>query len=1223
MRSILTTLILITLSISLFAQKAELRGHVYTNEGEPAIAVVMLLQDGNERYVVQSDGLGGFQINYIEPGSYRLKVFSMSSSPYFENILFAPGRVQLRDSIILYDSTIVFKAVEVRPVNSEQPQIITGQTLQQLPTPDPRGALILKPTVTMRNGRIEVSPAKSGSTSQYGDGSVAQIGQMPISSLGMSSLEVIDRGVPVRYGGFTGGAYRFHTAPITTEKTQTLQFQSSSLFNPYHHNLLSGYMSRAVKNRYISENRKRLVFGYSVLGNYQYKRDPNPFIDGYEIGSNSYKAALEANPLSGSELIGGYVPSASFVERGNLVHSRINPNARRHEASLQFKTTWNPIAGMSLDVISSLNYINQRIPSLNNIVFNSENNPIQNYWYNNNQLIFSHRVKAPYDALGNITRDSNDLISSLYYTLEINRQSTNSTIKNVHHGDDIFNYGYVGKYQTRRLPVFSFQDNKPIVITDPNGEKRTVNGYWARTGYRDTLIGFTPGTANPEMARYTEFIYETQGKDASYQDLLAAGALANGQNMPVLYSLYSNYGAASFGYNKSYQDRFAITAYGEAAFHPGRNYKVQHDLEFGMSFIQDRSGYYNLSAGQLWQLMPLLVNQHLQPVDSRNPMGSYDDQGRFLDSVDFPVFVDKSAQNAFDKNLRDRLIASGYQQDGKPITESTFIDINAIDPSMLELAMFSADDLLNNGNPFVSYSGYDRLGNKHREQHGITSFLNDPTNRYVDAFNPISAAAWIQDKFVFRNLIMRAGFRFERYDANQSVLKDPYSLYAVRTAAEVNELNGQAIDHPASISQNHVVYVNNSANPTSIVGYRLNDQWFDANGIPINDPNSLANGTANGRIQPYLVDGSTEQLSAYSFRNYKAQNQLLPRLSFSFPITKEILVYTSYDKLAQNPAAGLTYTPYTTYFFMRNNPQGVVPNGELKARTKTEYNIGFKQNIGSYASLDLSAAYATIRNDFNLFRLEGAYPYSYTTYSNIDFSTVKRYIAEYEYRATHITLNASYALQFADGTGSNVNSAAALIQSGQPNLRSLFPLSFDTRHTLKGYFIYSFGDVKHQKNYTGPRISGRPILNNTFISLTLQSYSGEPYTAIQNPISDAQADNGVVQRAQSKGNPFGSRMVWRNFADMRIEKAFDVGSNKHVSAYVTVSNLFNFKVIESVYQFTGLPDDDGYLNSPQGQQQVRNQLDAETFMLLYKMRLNNPNNFGAPRNAQLGIRYDF
>ena len=47
------------------------------------------------------------------------------------------------------------------------------------------------------------------------------------------------------------------------------------------------------------------------------------------------------------------------------------------------------------------------------------------------------------------------------------------------------------------------------------------------------------------------------------------------------------------------------------------------------------------------------------------------------------------------------------------------------------------------------------------------------------------------DKFAFDDLIFNVGVRVDRFDANQQVLKDDYSLYPVRTVNEVGAINGQ------------------------------------------------------------------------------------------------------------------------------------------------------------------------------------------------------------------------------------------------------------------------------------------------------------------------------------------------------------------------------------------------------------------------------------------------
>jgi hypothetical protein len=1121
----------------------------------------------------------------------------------------------------------MFGVIEIRrPADSEETNILGEEEIKKVPSTDPIDVILLLPRTERRNGRPEVSKGKTGSTQYLFEGNTGLIGPLPFSSVGMQSIQVIDQGVSARYGGFTGGAIAFRSLPISLNPVHSLQIQSSSPFNAFHHNLASYYISRALKKAEIdSIEKSRLVFGYSFSGNYRYQRDPNPSFDGFEIASKEARERFTDLPLTSSEVVGGFVPSASFIREEDLVHSDIRPTAGRHDISGQLKTSWNPTNEINFDFINSYNYIYRRLPIANNMVLNPDENPLQQNHYINSQLNFTHRVKSQYSAAGKSLRDSNDLFSSIFYSIEFNHQYNQSSIKSMSHGDQLFDYGYVGQFQSSRVPVYTYQTDKLAEYRKPDGSKASATNYWELTGYRDTMKGFQPGGQNPQLSAYTNFIYNTLGQNISRQNLIQRGGLMNGQNLPQLYSLYSNPGTTYGSYSKNYQQRVGLTAYSEASLHPFRNHKLQHDLEFGLNFQQDRVGYYSLNASSLWELMPLLMNEHISDLDLNNPIASLDENGKFIDSLTYNILVNKQDQRNFDRNLRDALIANGaITASGELVGETTWLDINSMDPSDFKLSMFSADELLNNGNSYVAYSGYDHLGNKQNGKKGLSSFLNDPENRPNDAFSPITAAAWIQDKFVFRNLIMRAGFRIERYDANQMVLKDPYAIYPVKHVGETTELQGVQVQHPKSVGDDYVVYVNDANNPSSVVGYRKIDQWYDEKGNQISDPSLLANASSSGRIQPLLVDPESQELTVNSFTSYKPQNLFLPRVSFSFPITSSQLVYMSYDQLAQNPNVGLNYLPYTSYYFMQSNISRVIPNPELKARVKTEYNIGIKQNLGRYASLNISASYANIRNDFNQIRLEGAYPYSYTTYGNIDFSVVKRYFAEYEYSGEHITINASYALQFADGTGSNVNSAAALIQSGQPNLRSLFPLSYDNRHTIKGFLIYSFGrDIGRKYKYQGPVIGGRQILKDAFLSFTLQSLSGYPYSATQTPVSEAQASNGVVQRTQLKGNPFGNRLVWRHMSDFRFEKAFKTSEDRSLSAYVVVSNVFNLRLVQSVYSYTGLPDDDGYLNSPQGQQQVRNQIDAQTFTILYRLRMNNQNNFGAPRNVQLGLKMDF
>ena len=98
---------------------------------------------------------------------------------------------------------------------------------------------------------------------------------------------------------------------------------------------------------------------------------------------------------------------------------------------------------------------------------------------------------------------------------------------------------------------------------------------------------------------------------------------------------------------------------------------------------------------------------------------------------------------------------------------------------------------------------------------------------------------------------------------------------------------------------------------------------------------------------------------------------------------------------------------------------------------------------------------------------------SYQTFDNIDFGTVKGFSLTYDMRRTgNLWMRASYTLQFADGTGSDPNTSLRLINSGQPNLRTIAPLNFDQRHAFQITADFRYG---RGKDYNGPMLFGSPM----------------------------------------------------------------------------------------------------------------------------------------------------
>ncbi|MGB0839949.1 MAG: TonB-dependent receptor domain-containing protein, partial [Chitinophagales bacterium] len=597
--------------------------------------------------------------------------------------------------------------------------------------------------------------------------------------------------------------------------------------------------------------------------------------------------------------------------------------------------------------------------------------------------------------------------------------------------------------------------------------------------------------------------------------------------------------------------------------------------------------------------------------------------------------VRSGEQTYFDKQFRDRF--------GYGLTD--FVDVFSVDPSQLSLDLFAPDDLWREGNELLSYRGYDYLGTKLTNQPAFEDFwtakdANGNYTRPIDAARPIYMAGFIQDKFSFRDLIFNIGVRVDRFDANQKVPKDAFSpLYATRSAGEINLSDFNIDNVPSTIGDDFVVYVDDEINPSKIIGYRnpnadLQGEWYNSNGLLITDIQSLQE-EVGGNLKPYLAAPLSDnpisdiQNENYdpklAFEDYEPQITVAPRIAFSFNISDEAIFFAHYDVLSQRPQGRLITSP-EDYFFMPNRVGTTINNASLKPERTIDYQIGFKQKLGNTSALTVAGFYRELKDMVQLTQVRFAYPFTYSTYGNIDFGTVKGLELTYDLRRTgNVRMTASYTLQFADATASGDEAPVSLVDFGVPNLRSTFPVNWDARHTLNMNMDYRFGEGR---DYNGPELFGAKIFQNAGLNLTMRARSGTPFGRQDNPTPTAQF--GVASRANLDGNPNGSRLPWNFVINGRLDKDFKLQFSQaenakahYINLYVQVQNLLDADNIQGVYAFTGSPDDDGFVLSPEGQEVIINQTDVQAFSDQYNSKVLDPNNFSLPRTVRLGLRFDF
>ncbi len=1056
-------------------------------------------------------------------------------------------------------------------------------------------------------------------------------------------------GIPAQYGDFTGLGISITTkgGSISTRKGASIEVRSNSMFQPYHNNLIEGFYAAPLLFKINPDYKtgkskiKRIpIAAMNLAANFTYNREPNPSYIGWYVIKDEKLAEIEKNPLL-INTDGGFVHAANYLTENDYDNVKVRPNVRSFSSSAQAKFDFRIGPMATLTAFGNFAYSNS-INGGNNIMA-YKNNPLSFSTYVLGYVKYTQSFKGP-DSLSKATKTT---LNNTFFTLRFDYQSTWAKSMDADHRDNIFDYGYIGQFKHYPTEFYSYYGN----LNNPNGQSRKfidqngnevyLKNFWEQTGFRDTAIRFTQADINTVRGNYTSALYnkysEFGANITSDAQILQGLGLLNGYSPNNIYSLWNTPGTPLAGYSKSQSERYTLFAMGETEvkgpLNSAKKAASGHKLQFGISYEQAVSRSYGVGATNLWRLMYQYANSHIAELDKANPILSYDANGVFQDTVRYNRLINYATQSTFDKNFRRKLIEQGATDVyGKKINETTFLDINSYKPGDFSLDMFSADELLNNGSAIVAYNGYDHLGNKLRGRPDVNDFLQDKNKRSIGAFMPIYTAAWFQDQFMFKDLEFRLGLRIERYDANQLVLKDPYSLYPIKQAGEVTELEGNRVTHPSNIGSDYAVYVDDVKNPRKILGYRKDNTWYDENGTQLSSPDLIANRTSNGKIAPYLVDPNQTEVTANSFADYKPKVNILPRIFFKFPLNNKSLFYASYDVLAQRPSAN--FATIDDYVFLTQKATNAIANPALTSRLTTDYQIGFKQELAKGTLLNLISYYRETRNDISAFQFNNAYPITYISYNNLDFSTVKGLIMELEYNSeNNISLSGNYTLQFADGTGSNLNSQRALIASNQPNLRSLFPLGdLDIRHQFKAIFNWEFfddkgvGKAKDKRKYRGPIIGKTKIFSNTNFNFVFSATSGLPYTATSQPVQ-----LGSVDRAPIKGTPFGSRLPWQLNTNMNIQKDIPLDwKNKdgkslgaYLQVYAYVTNLFNTRIVYSVNPYTGATEDDGFLNSPKGQQALQNQLSAEAYSFYYRTAVNSPFNYQTPRLIFLGAKLFF
>ncbi len=1238
-----------TVSLAIAQSGGTVKGKIIDKENNEPLpfASVVLKKGGSQIAGVTTDFDGKFSFPALTPGKYDLEATYVGYQPIkVAGVVVTAGKITFVPDIKAssgaenLDEFVVIE-YEVPLISKDQTSsggTVTAEDIKKMPG---RSAAAIAATVggvySQDDGSTDLNMrgARSGGTDMYIDG-IKVRGSQNLPKSAIEQVTVITGGVPAQFGDLTGGIISITTKGASKDWFGGVEYLTSGFktgdkvvgLDKFGFNLLGFSVSGPLLTKKDSAgNKKDAIAGFFLSGEFKHEVDPRPYVGGDTKVLDEKMLALNETPyIQNLTEIGGVTNNAAFLRDSDFEETPFRLNVARKSMNLAGKIDITTSKTTNVTVGGSFDYRDQRGYSSSGSLLNSDNNGqfLNSTWRVYGR--FTQRFANSTDV------DNPSLIKDAFITMQVDYSHVGRKSQSDRHQDNFSHYGYVGKFTSTRSVEYELDQFKPVLDGVAQDDQ-----FGSLSNEVTTLYSFEPGDINPVLANYTSNYYTAYANDPvdHWDNILnveSGQGLLNGKRPNDIYQLWNSMGSPYNDYSNTDQNQFRISAQGSASI-------KDHEIKVGFEYEQnvDRS-YVVDDIAELWTYGRGLLNTQR---NSRNTnVGEYDsilvNTSPVVYQYTFDQLYTSSDHSTFDKNLRASL---GMDEQGL-----NWIDFDSYGPDVWNIGMFSPDELINGGG-YVSTYGYDYEGNKLSGNPSLNDFFNKVGDngdklRETPAFTPIYTAGFIQDKFAFDDLVFNIGVRIDRYDANQSVLKDKYSLLPIKTVGDVKTQIEQAnnVEIPSNIGDDFQIYVADAADPNagSIVGFRDGDTWYNSTGEEIRNPAVLH---ATGIPQPWLVDPSKNNvfrdLDQESFEDYEPQVNISPRIAFSFPISDEALFFAHYDVLTQRPSGDvnrldlMNYLAFSGGTDLSNRPYN---NPNLRAEQTIDYELGFQQKLDNYSSLKFATFYRENRNQVQVTQVLGAYPGNYQTYENKDFGTVKGLTIAYDLRTRgNISLRANYTLQFADGTGSDISTSQGLIAGGFGNLRTLIPLSFDQRHNIQLSMDYRYGS---KKNYNGPVLFGKNIMENTGVNLILRAGSGSPYTK-RARVNGSQVfinEASLGDQAQ-QGQLNASILPFSTTVDLKVDRTFDLKFGKvkegedrkeaSLNLYIQVLNLMNAKNILSVYSYTGNADDDGLLSAAYHQAHIDVQEDSQSFTDLYSAKVSNGARYALPRRIRLGIQLNF
>jgi len=306
----------------------------------------------------------------------------------------------------------------------------------------------------------------------------------------------------------------------------------------------------------------------------------------------------------------------------------------------------------------------------------------------------------------------------------------------------------------------------------------------------------------------------------------------------------------------------------------------------------------------------------------------------------------------------------------------------------------------------------------------ITDISTSTHNEFTR--EPFKFAIYMQDKIEYESLIINLGLRYDYFDANGKIPRDP--------------------EDP------------NIYNP-----FKLHNIYNDTDGSGVIDLNER---TVDNEL-------TVEQRERFWYNETTVKTQLSPRLGVAYPITERGVIHFSYGIFQQVPEYYRLYIGDQIKLSKSAGTYGPYGNPHLKPERNTMYELGLKQQLAEDLAVDVTGFYRDIRDWISTSPIKTTVlsGVSYVTFNNRDFANVRGITLSIDKKFTnHYAFTVDYTFQIVEGTNSNPEQEFYSQQGGAEPTKILTPLDWDQRHSLNANLFVggnSWGGSLISRFYTG------------------------------------------------------------------------------------------------------------------------------------------------------------